>query len=146
MIRATLDTNTLASGFVGFAAAQRAPGRLLHLWRAGRFELVVSANILAELADTLADPYFRRRLTPEQIAAAQRLLHDEATTTPLTAPVSGVATHPADDLVLAAAVSAGVDYLVTGDRQLQRLGTYQGVRILSPREFLVVLERETDAP
>jgi predicted nucleic acid-binding protein len=53
-----------------------------------------------------------------------------------------VATHPEDDLVLATAVSAHADYLVTGDRKLQRLGSYQGVRILSPREFLAVLAPE----
>ena len=44
--------------------------------------------------------------------------------------------------MLAVAVGAGVDYLVTGDRQLRRLGSYQGVRILSPREFLDVVASE----
>ena len=31
------------------------------------------------------------------------------------------------------------DYLVTGDRKLQDLEEYQGVRILSPRQFLALL-------
>jgi hypothetical protein len=44
--------------------------------------------------------------------------------------------------VLAAAVSADADYLVTGDRQLQRLGTYEGVRIVSPRDFLALLDAD----
>jgi predicted nucleic acid-binding protein len=42
--------------------------------------------------------------------------------------------------VLAAAVSANSDYLVTGNRKLQALGMYEGVRILSPRQFLDVLD------
>lgn len=58
--------------------------------------------------------------------------------------VTSVATHPEDDLVLATAVSAQVDYLVTGDRQLQRLDTFQDVRILSPRQFLTILEHDAD--
>jgi uncharacterized protein len=60
---------------------------------------------------------------------------------PITVSVSGVATHPEDDLVLAAAVSAKVDYLVTGDANLRKVDRFQGVNILSPREFLFLLEQ-----
>jgi predicted nucleic acid-binding protein len=70
------------------------------------------------------------------------LLREEATVVVPTVEVVRVATHPEDDLVPASAVSAGVDYLMTGDRQWQRLGSYEGVRILSPREFLKLLESE----
>lgn len=139
MIRAVLDTNVLASAFVGFAKADRAPTRLLQLWQQQHFELVVSAEILSELQHTFEDPYFSRRLTSEQIDAARHLLLSQATLAMLTVEVSGMATHSEDDRVLAAAVSSQVDYLVTGDRQLQRLGTYRGVRIVSPRQFLALL-------
>ena len=30
---------------------------------------------------------------------------------------------------------------VTGDRQLQQLGSYEGIAILSPRDFLALLNR-----
>ena len=140
MIRAVLDTNVLASGFVEFATAERAPARLLRLWREQRFALVVSAEILTELLNTFADPYFRRQLTPEQIHAAQLLLQEEAIWTPLTARISSVATHPEDDQILAAAISAQAEFLVTGDKKLQQLGAYQGVRMISPRAFLDLLE------
>ena len=44
---------------------------------------------------------------------------------------------PKDDMVVATAFAAAADYLVTGDRRhLLPLGTYQGTRILTPREFL----------
>lgn len=42
--------------------------------------------------------------------------------------------------MLAVAASARVDYLVTGDKPLQRLGAYQGVRVISPRAVLDLLE------
>jgi predicted nucleic acid-binding protein len=58
--------------------------------------------------------------------------------------VSGVATHREDDQILAAAVSARAEYLVTGDKQLQQLGIYQGVRVISPRAFLDLLEATGD--
>lgn len=57
----------------------------------------------------------------------------------MAAVVAGVATHPEDDLVLATAISGSADYLVTGDRQLRQLGSFQGVVIVSPRTFLDLL-------
>jgi uncharacterized protein len=139
MIRAVLDANVLASGFAGSRLPASTPGALLRRWRAGAFELIVSAQLRTEVRDTLRDPYFRRRLSPAQISRAAALLRYQATETPITCTVRGVATHPEDDRVLAAAVSAQVDYLVTGDRKLQRLGSYGGVRIVSPQAFLTLL-------
>lgn len=56
--------------------------------------------------------------------------------------VSGVATHPEDDLVLATAVSGKADYLVTGDKPLRKtVPKYQGVKLVTPVEFLKVLEK-----
>lgn len=69
-----------------------------------------------------------------------RLLRRTAVQTPITVEVRGVATHPEDDLILATALSAGAQYLATGDLKVQRLGTYQGVRLLSPRALVEELE------
>lgn len=119
MIRAVFDTNVLASALVGLANPERAPSRLFHLWQGQRFELVVSPEILTELRDTLATPYFHQRLSEEAIATVQLRLQEEALVVSATVEVLSVATHPEDDRVLSAAVSAAADYLVTGDRQLQ---------------------------
>jgi predicted nucleic acid-binding protein len=70
------------------------------------------------------------------------LLRSETTVTPITTPVHGIATHPEDDVILATAVSAKADYLVTGDSKLQQVGTYQEVAILSPRRFLATLKHD----
>jgi predicted nucleic acid-binding protein len=51
-----------------------------------------------------------------------------------------VAEDEEDDLVLATAVAGDAAYLVTGDRMLRSLGRYRNVTILSPREFLTVLQ------
>ena len=137
-----LDTNVLVSGVTGFLIDTSVPGQILHLWQAGRFTLVVSDHILAELERTLQKPYFQRRLSAEHIAAARLLFRTSARLTPLTVQVQGIASHPEDDLVLATALSGQADYLITGDRHLQELGSYQGVTILSPRAFLQQLQRE----
>ena len=56
--------------------------------------------------------------------------------------MSGIATHPEDDVVLATAVSAKARYLVTGDAKLQDLRTYQDVTIFSARAFLTLVTAE----
>ena len=106
--------------------------------------MVVSEHLLTELAHTFEDPYFRRRLTLEQIAADLRLLHRRAIMATITAPVEGVAMHQEDDLTLATAVSAQAQYLVTGDKQLQNVRSYHRVSIVSPREFLDILTSKAE--
>jgi putative PIN family toxin of toxin-antitoxin system len=106
------------------------------------FTLVTSEYILTELSRTLQSPYFKQRLTPQQVTSAMRLLRRKTTITPLTTKVHGVATHPEDDMILASAVSAKADYLVTGDSKLERLGTYKAVTILSPKRFLETIKHD----
>jgi uncharacterized protein len=115
---------------------------ILRAWNAGQFELVLSEPILAELERVLATPYFSRFFSANDRMDVIQSLRLDATIVEITVEVHGVATHPEDDLILATAVSGQVDYLVTRDRQLLRLGAYEGVRIVSTGEFLAVLQAE----
>lgn len=142
MIVAVLDTNVLASGIAGLARRDSTPGELLRRWRAGGYLLVVSEPILQELARTLRNPYFANRLSLSEIEGAVVELRADGLLQSLTTHVSGVAAHPQDDQILATALSAQAPYLVTGDKPLQARGHYRGTRLLSPRQFLAVLESE----
>ncbi|MEZ5863927.1 MAG: hypothetical protein R3D25_07570 [Geminicoccaceae bacterium] len=47
---------------------------------------------------------------------------------------------PKDDMIIATAVAASANYLVTGDRRhLLPIGTYAGIHIVTPRDFLDLL-------
>jgi predicted nucleic acid-binding protein len=46
-----------------------------------------------------------------------------------------VCRDPDDDVVLATALAGGCRCIVTGDRDLLVLGEYQGIVIVSPRDF-----------
>lgn len=136
VIKAVFDINVLASGFL---SKESTPGRLLLAWMEGAFELVTSESILEELLRTFNTPYFRRRLSIELIEQNLELLRREATIASITTEISQVATHPEDDLILAAALSSQSQFLVTGDAQLLSLGSFSRVTILSPRAFLDVV-------
>ncbi len=83
-----VDTNVLAPGFVGTASVSV---RLIRLWRAHGYELVVSEHLLGELERTYADPYYAARVPSEDAASIIRLLRSTARLTELTVPVSGIA-------------------------------------------------------
>ncbi len=139
MISAVLDTNILASGTV---SSINAPGQILDAWRDGKFLLVTSDHIINELERTFKKPYFQQHLTTTQVSAFIDLLRNEALVTPITVNVQGVATHPADDLTLATAVSAKANYLVTGDEPfLRKVGNmYKETTLLTPNDFLKKLQ------
>ncbi len=139
MIRAVIDTNVFASGVLGLARAQSIPGEIFRQWRKHAFLLITEQAIIDEVERVLATPFLVERIPASESAAAVDALRQDAVLTVITTEIRGIATHPEDDVVLAIAVSAAADFLVTGDKQVQRLETYQGVRIVSPREFLAFL-------
>jgi putative PIN family toxin of toxin-antitoxin system len=141
MTRAVLDTNVLVSGFTEYRHPEGTPAQVLRRWREGGYLLLISDVIRMELGRTLRKPYYAARLTSEQVREIEELLETDAKFIEISDDVVDVATHPEDDSVLATAISGQAHVIVTGDRQLQRLGTYQGVAIVSPREFLDLLER-----
>jgi len=136
MIRAVLDTNVLAPGAT---ASRGVIADIMNAWHADAFTLLFSAPLGVELVRTLLNPYFAGRVTPAAIVRYLVLLVTKGEVVTVTSQVAGVASHPEDDLILATAVDGHADYLVTGDAQLQKLKTFRGVAIVSPREFLTVL-------
>src|SRR5205823_7620977 len=141
MIRATLDTNVLAPGII--TSPQTVNGQVIQAWRENKYSLVLSEVILTELSRTLLEPYFSARLTAAQIEATVSLFRSEATIIPFLVPVTAVATHPEDDLILATALSGRAHYLVTRDEKLQeKVQEYKGVSIISPLVFLQRLRED----
>jgi len=133
-MRIVIDTNVLVSGIV-FAGA---PAQLIDWARADRFELCTSSALLAELEEVLGRPKFAQRLrqadlTAEGITASLR----QMATIVLPAEVPRVVpADPDDDQVLAAAATAQADLIVSGDRHLLSLGSYQGIAIVPARQAL----------
>lgn len=138
-MRVAVDTNTLASGVLGPLTSP--PARLITAWRENRFTLVISEHILIELECTLQKPFFAQRLSPRVVSSFVHLLRRSASVAPTPGRLPPTATHPEDDRVLEAALTGRATYLVTGDRKLQALRTFEGVRIISPRQFLLPLTR-----
>jgi predicted nucleic acid-binding protein len=61
------------------------------------------------------------------------------------APVEGVTSHHKDDWILATAVSAEADILVTGDAQILAIGQYENILIANVRNTLSILDDPSDS-
>ena len=130
MIRATVDTNILISGLV---YGRGKPHDLLQRALAGEISLTISQSIVDEMADVLARMF---GATPEETAEAREIVAEAARMVTPSVELNVIAHDPPDNRVLECAVSAGSDYIVTGDKDLLRLKQFNGIRIVTVAEFL----------
>jgi putative PIN family toxin of toxin-antitoxin system len=137
-VRVTLDANVIVSGLS--RRTTNAPTDVIDRWKQRDFDVFLSQHIVDRVEDAWGKPYFRSFLDDEEI---QRILHEIDSLMAEVEPaegIHGIAPDDEDDLILATAVAADADYLVTGDKGLLALGEFRGIPIVSPREFLVRLD------
>lgn len=145
MMRAVLDTNILASGFVRLFEPGRPlsiPAALIMAWSGGLFTLILSEAILGELDRTLRQGYFPSRISPDDVTALIDMLRADALPVEPPQDIRRFAPHATDDLILGTAVAGRADYLVTGDYRLRRMGAFRGIQLVSPQTFLDVLQAD----
>jgi putative PIN family toxin of toxin-antitoxin system len=99
--------------------------------------LVTSEPLLRELRTTLRDKF---REDPDELPLLFQLNEEAEIVTPPRLD-ERVCRDKDDDVVLATAVAGKADVIVTGDDDLLVLKAFRGIRILSPRKFLELLDR-----
>ena len=136
MLRVVLDTSSLVSYVLTRGDIMR---RVVAHWRANHYALLSSPQTLAELAAVLARPQIRRLAQAPLDELVQRL---ERYTWPVpgSLDVAGACRDPKDDKFLACAVEGEAHYLVSSDNDLLDMGSFRGVMIHTPGQFLLALE------
>ena len=138
-MRAVIDTNVLLSGLLW----RGAPLALIEHVQAGTLAMVSSPTLLAELDEVIGRAKFdeilgRSNTSRERSLAEMRQLAEVIVPPPLPQPVCR---DPDDDHVLACALAAQTDFIVSGDADLLDLREYQGIRIVAAAEALRLIER-----
>jgi len=144
-MRVLLDTNILISHLLR-PTYEGPSARIVRGALAETFTLLLPQELVDELASrVLTKPYLRRYIQPEDVRELADLLLEVADVLPpLEYPIPKVTRDPKDDYLLAYAVVYEADYLVSGDKDILVLGEVEGVRMLSPREFVSLLEQNAD--
>jgi uncharacterized protein len=103
-------------------------------------ELALAEPVMVELKRILT---VKLGFDPDRWSQAEELLSDIATiTVPTQTSLPAISGEPDDDLILACAIAGAADVLVSGDRRhLLPLGTWRGVRIVTPQALLAELRR-----
>jgi len=126
---AVFDTNVLIAAII----TEGICSKLLHRARAREFSLVSCPFIMMELRRTLSKKF---RLSPGETASAMEPIceaiersidHDLK--------ITDICRDADDDNIIACAVAAKADYLVTGDSDLLEIKSYKGIKIITPRDF-----------
>ncbi len=145
MIRALLDANLFISYLLSSTRLTSAMGAILAAAAEERFVLLFTAGVADEIVHKVAERRdLAARITPDEVADLLAALDEIAETVPrLTGPLPSVSRDPKDDYLIAHAVSASADYLVSWDKDLLDLRQIDGLKLVNPPQFLQAL-RESE--
>ena len=139
-MRALLDANLYISYLLSPADASPVTA-VVETAFTGAYTLLLTGGVIAELCGkTTAKPYLAAHITREQTERLVGFLGAVAETiTELDEPYPEIGEDRKDDYLFAHALVGRADYLVSGDRGVQKVGRLGDVRIVSPAQFLQVL-------
>jgi putative PIN family toxin of toxin-antitoxin system len=132
-----LDTNVVVAALVAKGLCLEVVQRAIAMRC-----LATSAALVQELESTLHDKF---TVTPST-SRFVRLFQQHAMVFEPILPARQVCRDPDDDTVLGTAAAARANFIVTGDRDLLVLKDYEGIRIITPREFLEILSGGAGTP
>ena len=132
MIRAIIDTNVFISGTMWIVT----PHKILELWSASKFKLVVSGEILNEYELVLHNFLNHQPELISQIIETIRINSEFVQPVKFPKPICR---DPNDEMFLTAAVAGKINYIVSGDKDLLVLDKIFDFKIISPRQFLDII-------
>lgn len=117
------------------------PRRIIDLWLEKRYEVLISQPILEEIERVLRYPRIVKRhgLGEEDITQFVKMLAEQASCVEPLETLQIVTEDESDNRYLECALAGGADYLVSGDEHLLRIENFQGIFILNPTAFLILL-------
>lgn len=123
------DTNVLIAAII----TEGICSKLLHRAAAGEFSLISCPFIMKELRRTLSKKF---RLSHEETVSAiepikeaiERCIEHDFK-------ITDICRDADDDNIIACAVAAKADYLVTGDSDLLEIKSHKDIKIITPRDF-----------
>jgi putative PIN family toxin of toxin-antitoxin system len=138
-VRAVADTNLIVSAFLWGGT----PRKVLDAAETGNLELFTSPALILELGDVLSRPKFAERVAKTRFSAAFLLARYTRLATPIVAEEidRSVLRDPDDAAVLACALAARAELVVSGDQDLFALRTFREIRIVNATGALAIVKQ-----
>jgi uncharacterized protein len=129
-MKIVLDTNVLVAGLLSpFGLC----GDIVRMVSSGNLTLCVDARVLSEYQEVLERPKFR--FNPDKVAAILDYI-ERSSWVVSSVPLSFSLPDPDDEPFLEIAISGDADYLVTGNAVHFPSELCQGVKVMSPSDFV----------
>ena len=130
MTRVVVDTNVFISSFFGGN-----PRKIIDLWKSGQIVLCISRPIVDEYIEVL------RRMGLQSERELEELLSLFAhgfhvLFTAKTPHLNIIEKDPDDNKFIECAVALNSKSIISGDKALQEIKDYMGIKIQSPKQFL----------
>ncbi len=130
-----LDSNVIVAAF----SARGLCHELFELC-VDRFRIICSEHILSEISRCLLEKLGMPQKGVKEIIDYLRKFCESQ---PYDRLEESICRDKDDDEILALAISAGVDYIITGDKDLLILGDFQSIPVVSPRDFVNIIRKES---
>lgn len=133
-MKVVLDINVWISGFLWSGV----PSQILRLAQNQQITVFISETLLQELEEALGRAKFQMRIQQrgkpvDVLMSVAKQLSNLCDVTPVEVPELR---DPDDAIVLATALAANAEAIVTGDRDLLVLNEFSGIPIVTPQDFL----------
>ena len=129
-----LDTNIWVSAIIWGGI----PDEIISLQEQRKIEIASSRKLLSELENTFNKKKIQTKLEALQLttSSAISLVYDSVNIYPIEELIVPELRDPDDTVVLATAIAANAEVIITGDRDLLVLQEYQNMKIMTATDFL----------
>ena len=136
MVKAVIDTNVIVS------AAKSTDGNPAQIFEMLLLEEITSyttKNIIEEIKEVLARPRIKLNLLEQEFILSN--YEKSSIKIETTSKFDIIKEDPDDNKFLECAVDAKAEYIISGDDHLLKLREFKGIKILTPAEFVKLMQK-----
>jgi putative PIN family toxin of toxin-antitoxin system len=137
MIRVVLDTNVVISALLWDGIARQ----VVYIAESNQISIYTGVVLLEELEEKLNHPKFAKKFAQTQISPSELMTAYNALVTVIASPPLSkpVCDDPDDDAVLACAIASNAKVIVSGDKDLLRLNSFETIPIMQVGVFIAFI-------
>lgn len=138
-MKITVDTNVLISSTFWYGPSFK----IIEKVENKEIELILSVEIIEEFMDVLNYEEIQQKIknknlemkrTVEKVVSISTIIESEQK-------FNIIKDDAEDNKIIECAVGGNVDYIISQDNHLLNLKEYEGIKIISPEDFLKILEK-----
>ena len=135
-MKIVLDINV----YISAAILGRVCEEIIQTCRFSDLKVFISKDIIDEIKNKLSHKFLWQ---DEQISLFLDSITEFCQIVEVEEKVNHIKNDPDDDRILECAISADCDFIISGDNHLLKLKSYEGIKILNPADFLLILRDES---